>query len=443
MTAMAAAATVSPTSITPAGGFINTPIKEVVIEFPIQYNSVEFSENALKYYDPNESVDKEGRIYFGGEENEQGPDMYSAKIDGTTVTFTANEYTSEKGAPMTWDKPGKYSLMIPEGALIFTAENGETEVNTMLNIIWVLGEYENPYVLPAEGEVTDMSKITIKLPEGYNIAGGYPLNVVPKVYNADEAGNKIGTTPIAQYKTLENKDNWKGGTELIFTNPKTVYPIGDFVPVHGSYYLVEIPESMFFIAKDGAEPGVMTPSLQMNMFYYFLDNGGMAEIKYTLTPATDEPVDARNLERLELSVSTEDYEAITPNLDKIEDEGAKATLTCGDKVVALEPKEGSNYTTVLLEIPERLTAGTWTLDIPEAYFFVEVIENDLPKRIYSAPIKATYTIIDSESTAVDAIDAANGAVEAVSIDGITYKVDSVKELPKGIWIINGNKVTVK
>lgn len=430
---IAAFAQVRPTSVTPAAGFVNGEIHTVVLDFSIEYNEVKFSDRALNYYDPAETVDKEGVIYFGGLEIEQSRDMYSASIDGTTITFTTKT---------PWTKEGQYSLMIPAGALIFTTESGATVQNSLINIIWKLGDFANPVVTPEAGVITSMATISYELPEGYSISSGYPAMFGPKIYEADANGIITNTTPVAQYKTLDNNSSWKGGRVLTYSNPKTTtYPSTEFTPEHNQYYVVTLSNSCYKVMNDAK--GTETGSLEVSTLYHFMDNAGNADVAYTLDPADGATVNAAEFSQIVISVPVEKYEGLTANMYLVEEEHYVARLVNGDKTIELLPKEyPNNYHAAILELADPITEGTWTLEIPKDYFFVDVIENDAYKRLNLNEITATYTVINDIGAGVADI-AEETELNVYSVDGLKHNVESLSALPKGLWIVNGKKVVVK
>ncbi len=425
--ASAFAVAVAPTKIFPEPGFINEPISKVVLDFSVEYTSVEFSERALLYYDPDENVDKAGRIFFGGDEVDQATDMYSASIQGTQITFTPKE---------TWNIYGKYQIMIPAGALIFTREDGTQFSNSnMLNYKWKYGILPNISADPTPGIVSDLSTFSLVLPEGYVFASGYPAvaKFNPKVYRSDAAGTKMGMA--GTYTKLENKDTWKNSNKVVYSNPS-------FTPENGQYYLVEIQESYLNI-QDEMRTVNAEPNLAMSFLYQYFKLNDVGGVAFTLTPADGESVSLDKFQEIVISVSASDCDGITPNLDLIEEEGVNATLTNGETVIVLNPEDQLDYYKLQLIPSQKLTPGTWTLNIPEKYFFIDIWDDDsfYPERKYCETITATYTITE-DTTAVTVIEA-ESELNVYSIDGVKYNVESVDQLPAGLWIVNGKKVVVK
>lgn len=429
--ASAFAQAVAPTKVFPEPGFINEPISKVVLDFSVECSSIEFSDRALNYYDPDESKGvgiNDGVIFFGGDEVDQAEDMYSASIEGTQITFTPKE---------TWNSYGKYRIMIPAGALIFTREDGTTFSNSnMINYKWKYGILPNISAEPAPGIVKDLSTFSLVLPEGYVFAGGYPAVAIfnPKVYSSDAAGTKLSM--VGTYTTLENKETWENSNKVVYSNPS-------FTPENGQYYLVEVQESYLNI-QDEERTVDAERNLAMSFLYQYFKVNEVDGIAFTLTPEDGETISLDKFQQVVISVSASDCDGLSPNLDLIEEEGVNATLVNGDKVVVLNlPEDQLNYYKLELTPAEKLTPGTWTLNIPEKYFFIDIWDDDsfYPERKYNEKITATY-IITQDSSEVSVIEA-ESELNVYSIDGVKYNVESLDLLPAGLWIVNGKKVVVK
>lgn len=250
-------ATIKPERISPEPGFINEAISEVVLEFPEGITSVKFSDTALLYYDPSEGVDKAGRIFFGGDEIDQSPDMYSASTEGARVVFTPKKV---------WDIYGKYQLMIPAGALIFTRSDGTMfENGNMIHFIWELGILPNPTVKPAAGDVEDLSTFSICMPEGFLFVAGYPLmdRFMPTVYRSDAMGEKLEYA--GRYTQLLNATTWKNSNEVTYGEP-------NFEPEEGEYYLVSILPGILYLQDEEAKSEAK-PILAFSVLYRYTGNG--------------------------------------------------------------------------------------------------------------------------------------------------------------------------
>ncbi|MDE5774108.1 MAG: hypothetical protein K2H86_06600 [Muribaculaceae bacterium] len=267
--ATAAGTNINPVMTFPEPGFINDPIEEVVLEFPAEYSSIEFSADALLYYDPSELVDKTGRIYFGGDEIEQSQDMYTARIEGTRVTFTPKE---------PWTIWGKYQLMIPAGALIFTGADGHKVYNSnIIHCVWKLGVLSNPYAVPEPGDVSDLGIFTLQLPEGCYFSGGYPMmaKFMPSVYLSNENGDLVELA--GKYQTLANKETWKGSDRVIYTDLS-------FTPEYGQYYAVWFMPYMLSIMDADGKMAAAEQNVEMTFLYHYCDPDDHGDVTGISTP---------------------------------------------------------------------------------------------------------------------------------------------------------------
>lgn len=247
---------INPVSTFPEPGFINNPIEEVVLDFSAEYTAIEFSDNALLYYDPSELVDKTGRIYFGGDEIEQSPDMYTARIEGTRVIFTPKE---------PWTIWGKYQLMIPAGALIFTGADGHPVYNSnIIYCVWKLGNLSNPYAVPEPGNVSDLSIFTLEISDGCYFSGGYPMmaKFMPSVYLSNENGDLLELA--GRYQTLANIDTWKGSNQVIYTNLS-------FTPQYGQYYVVWVMPYLLSVMDTDGKMTAGEQNIEMTFLYHYCD----------------------------------------------------------------------------------------------------------------------------------------------------------------------------
>ncbi len=382
------AAQVQPVAISPQPGFVKDGIQQVTLDFDPVYSNIRFGDHALDYYDPSESVDKTHIICFSGDEIEQSRGMYSASIEGSRVTFTTS---------VPWTTPGKYYLRLPEGALIFTTESGETLKNPFVQYNWYVDDFENPVMTPASGDLTDLSAVQYTLPEGYSFSTVYQQSMfMPAIFICDANGNKASNTPVARYSAVE-KDDPSSPSMITYSVPKTTtYPSTEFIPENGQYYLVSLIHNAVSIKNNTTGNVCYIPQDISQIYRYREIVREMFE--YTLTPADGTQMDLDAFNDITISVPEDKYEAITPNLDAIEDNGLTAYLIQGDKKIALAPKASDTYYSYLLSPAEQLSEGKWSLLIPQQYFFAEVEDTQgNVTRIYNdEEITAEYSLIQVE-----------------------------------------------
>lgn len=385
---IAASAQVQPVAITPQTGFVKDGITQVTLEFDPIYSNIKFESRALDYYDPSESVDKTHIICFSGDEIEQSRDMYSASIEGSKVTFTT---------AVPWTTPGKYYLRLPEGAIIFTTENGDTFYNPFVQYNWYVGDFGNPVMTPLSEENTDLSSVAYTLPEGYSFATVFQQSMfMPSIFLCDANGNKTANTPVAKYSVVE-KNNTDSPTRITYSAPKTTtYPSTGFIPENGQYYLVSLIHNAVSVKNNSTGDVCYIPQDISQVYHYRQMVSEMFE--YTLSPADNTQMDLEAFTNISITVPQDKYEAITPNLDDIESKGLTAYLARGEKKIELTPKASNSYHTCLLSPAETLSEGEWTLNIPARYFFAEVEDtHGNTTRIYnSEEITAQYSLIYHE-----------------------------------------------
>lgn len=258
-------------SVSPELGQIPGPINEVVLTFD-GVESLEFSERALLYYDPSETVDKEGIIYFGGYEISQSPDMYSASISGNQVVFTPKS---------SWDLEGKYELMVPQGAIIMTIDGKKQEWRGC-NYVWYISDSVNPTVTPGAGDVSDIYEVTVSVPEGYEFNGGYILAQLPRIYRRNAFGEMTGAA-LAVYNVPEGTtlDSFKGVRSFTFVKPMNVYPKSDFKPEEGADYMFVIPTSSLRVKN--LESGKERLTLEICVPWHYTSNNSSVSV-----PVADE-----------------------------------------------------------------------------------------------------------------------------------------------------------
>lgn len=252
-------------NIMPKGGNIPGPIKEVTLTFE-GASDLSFSNRALLYYDPTDGADNSGIIYFGGDEYSQERDTYSASINGNTVTFKV------KANNGVWDLKGKYDLRIPSGAIKYTY-NGQQSSCPFINVIWYISDFPNLIASPAPGEVADLSKFKISLPEGFVISSSYlamPAQYGPRVYKADEWGNPTGNL-LAYYKLPEGivATDIKGKSMVEFAGPYYSGSSSVWTPVAGEKYVIQVPKSSLTIKNSAKGTTEFCPKSE---FVYTIKN---------------------------------------------------------------------------------------------------------------------------------------------------------------------------
>lgn len=184
---------------------------------------------------------------------------------------------------------------------------------------------------------------------------------------------------------------------------------------------------------DDYEGGRCNPDL----FYdYTIRKAPEGTNNVTATPADKSSV----AELSTISLTFRDGEGVTYDYDMectLTDAGGNtvATLTWMDMNYDYLEEDGNEYEQVIITLPEAVTAaGTYTLNIPAEFFSYDYGQTPV------SALTFTWTI------SVDGIKGVetNGAALCIyDLSGRRIQAASLKELPAGIYIVNGRKVAVK
>lgn len=267
--ATAVEATAQTWSVIPAPGFINEPITSVTLTID-NAEDLQFSSRALLYYDPSESVDKTGIIYFNGDAYDQEKNNYEASISGNVVTFTPKSHGG------VWDAKDKYDLRIPAGAITYMQDGVRTEC-PLINMTWFYSDAANLSISPAQGVVDDLSTISLSVPEGFSFTNSYffpqmMLQFGPRVYLADESNQPVGNA-LAYYNLADgySVSTIAGTREVKFANPTTATVLrSPWVPVDGTRYVIQVQKSSITVRNDAT--GSADPCPKTNFLFDFKSN---------------------------------------------------------------------------------------------------------------------------------------------------------------------------
>ncbi|MCM1153084.1 MAG: hypothetical protein NC328_05475 [Muribaculum sp.] len=447
-------ALVNPVSITPTPERnIPGPISEVVVTYPEGW-TCEFSSRALNYYDPAENVDKTGIIYFCGDEISLARDLYTATIDKNVVTFKVN------GEP--WDLEGRYNLLIPSGAIILTNEYGAVDNCAEVDCRWYINDNPNIDILPGRGDITEFGPVTISIPDGYVVSGGYLATIKPAIYKSDAYGKKIGNA-LAYCKLPAGKGiaDFKGKSEIVLDPPSKPYATApDFIPEDGAYYLFVLPLNCLKLTKaDGSGEPFNVPETTV-LWHYGTPKAidGMLSLEFP-SSSTPSMADTMNgdmgLSVVQLGIRGENvsldrmcsgkielyYEGellkalnpaddkqvglmeIAPAADNVEEYPVSRSLVCYfvDSIDSPEIEKYSKSGSYKLVIPDGLIVVG---GVPAAGTSVEYMLSGIQSGIESVESAVSFKVI--------AIDG--------RIIGEDLNADELKNLEKGIYIVNGRKL---
>lgn len=296
-------------NVVPAPGFVKDAIETVTLTFA-DAESISFSSRALNYYDPSESVDKTGVIYFGGDEISQSPNMYKAEAIGNSVIFTTN--TDPENL---WTPKGKYQLMVPAGAIILNMKDGSVNKTWSCDYSFYYdGEGMNPILSITKGKVDEMSVLTIELPEGYEFSGGYAFSMYyPCIYGATSDGVRDYNEKYAYYKLLNGPI--AGKTKLEYGELTTfTYPATTFEPVTDKNYCLYVPTSSLKIKNNAT--GLVFQNLPIEVpFTYVEENDVPTSVIENIT-VNDEVVNVYTITgvRVVVNGTTDDFDNLPAGL---------------------------------------------------------------------------------------------------------------------------------
>ena len=149
----------------------------------------------------------------------------------------------------------------------------------------------------------------------------------------------------------------------------------------------------------------------------------------------------------------EDY-IISPSNGEVEQGGVievsfegGTILTINDKAPSIEWANNAARwrlneagSAIAIDVYEDMELGEYNLSIPATVVIID-------GQSLNGPVEETFLVIESKSSAINGLDAdANGLYNVYSVNGAkvaTGNADVVKNLNKGLYIINGKKVLVK
>ena len=200
-------------------------------------------------------------------------------------------------------------------------------------------------------------------------------------------------------------------------------------------YMVVIPEGAFGDDEYGVDytTGNCNPKL---IYTYAVESEGSSDI--TVTPADGEKLTELSVIRFEGPVGFDYMGTITV---KNQDGEVVATVS-GSEVVAEYDPENPFGDPLYMEItlPEPITAsGVYTVEVPEGFFYVGNNADNAPA------MTLTYHV--GNGVGVSQVQAEEGKVTVYTVSGrLVYRNAEpavIKNLHKGIYIINGRKCVVK
>lgn len=463
LTAFATSATAQTWTVKPAAGFINEPITSVTITID-NATDLQFSSRALLYYDPSESVDKTGIIYFNGDAYLQEEGNYEATISGNTVTFTAKSHGG------VWDEKDKYDLRIPAGAITYM-QNGRRTNCPLINVTWFYSDLTNLQISPAPGKVNDLSSFTVSVPEGFSFSSSYfypnmMMQFGPKVYLADRNNEPTGNA-VAYYNLADGvtKSDIVGKREVTFAHPTTAdISRSEWKPTDGEKYVIQIQKSSLTIKNNASKnsdycpktnfvftytEGSLLPQLSeiLGMTYpentvvnynpEAEDNAGMSMVIWslngqgiTINRDCKENVNLYYEGNLLSSIEASDTDRITSY------SVSPAAVSDDDPIATGIDNIAFNFAGSNANPADFTRSGSYRVEVPTG--LLTSPEGDIEGT------SVTYTL-NNVSVAVEAIGADN-TVTVYSASGILLLQDApaaeLATLPAGLYIVNGKKLII-
>lgn len=318
---------------------------------------------------------------------------------------------------------GAYYMVIPRGIFILgvdmqTNNNKETVVNFNVGNGQLKVEFMPASVTPENGtSVTSLKEIRLHMPATFSINEAEPQIVT---VTDRTTGQQVATGTIAR----DEEDEFM---TIKVTLDKEITKEG--------VYMVVIPEGAFGDDEYGVDytTGNCNPKL---IYTYAVESEGSSDI--TVTPADGEKLAELSVIRFEGPVGFDYMGTITV---KNQDGEVVATVS-GSEVVAEYDPENPFGDPLYMEItlPEPITAsGVYTVEVPEGFFYVGNNADNAPA------MTLTYQVGNGDG--ISQVQAEEGKVTVYTVSGrLVYRNAEpavIKNLHKGIYIINGRKCVVK
>ena len=303
------------------------------------------------------------------------------------------------------ENAGEYSVEIPAN-IVYNDNGAFNQAQTIT--FSVINELVKGIVSPASGEEYE---------EGENVTVTITFDAVPEA-NAEVEQPLLVTDMIDG--GYENRFDWDSDVLTIEGNA-VVINLGNALTA-GTYYLSFADEAVTVngLGNEGISD------------YQFIVKGDAPVVNYleeSPTVVPDNKADA--LEPFEtIAISWEGYNLMLNDENEISAtfDGAPVTGFIEDNALMFEV--------------DALENGSYTLVVPQAYL---IAVNAASEEYYNASLNLVFVVDESNAIIGIAADA-NGLFNVVNINGVKVasgKADIVKNLAKGLYIINGKKVMVK
>lgn len=318
---------------------------------------------------------------------------------------------------------GSYYMVIPRGIFILgvdmqTNNNKETIVNFSVGNGQLKAEFMPASVTPESGStVTSLKEIRLHMPATFSINEAEPQTVT---VTDRTSGKQVATGTIARDEEDE------------FMTIKVT--LDKEITAQGVYFVV-IPQGAFGDDEYGVDytTGNCNPKL---IYTYAVESEGGSDI--IVTPADGEKLTELSVIRFEGPVGFDYMGTVT-----VKDQNGEVVATVAGSEVKVEydpenPFGDPLYMEIALEEP--ITAdGVYTVEVPEGFFYVGENADNAPA------MTLTYQVGNGDG--ISQVQAAEGKVTVYTVSGrLVYRNADpavIKNLHKGIYIINGRKCVVK
>lgn len=357
------------------------------------------------------------------------------RTEVASVSYSQIESVIPEGSPLDYvpeqvkfslDEPladGSYYMVIPRGMFILgvdmmTTNNKETIVNYAVGTDGLKKTFVPTSVTPDPNEdVTSLKEIKLHMPATFSINEKDPKTVT---VTERFSGQQVATGTLA-------RDEEDPFMTICIELDKEITAEGT--------YMVVIPEEAFGDDEYGVD--FTTGNCNDKLIYAFGVASAQSD-EITVTPADGSHVEELSSIQFAGPIGYDYFSAINIKNEKGD---IVATIPGSEIKPAYDPNDpfaDALYMEAVLETPIT-EDGVYTVEVPDGFFFIGAYAD------YAPGMTLTYYVGDA--TAVSSVQAQSGKVTVYTVSGqLIYRnadPSVIKNLHKGIYIINGKKYTVK
>lgn len=350
---------------------------------------------------------------------DEGSQPYTATAIAAVCELGSVNAETDEGTPTEITTPGTYTLRVDSLSI--------GDGNFDANYPWLMGNSGygrcNPTWTWTFNVVDKMITVTGVDPMPFNVSGEYneeiPAEITVTLSDADYAV----TSALVTYgmNTREEVDCRRDGNNLIISL-SDVQQSQSRLSITIRANAANGSPIVYGTEEDGDDVIALTYQLPINTF----------------VPTEVTPADNSNVESLETITLTLPNEVgtLNPANSILLTDGQGQTVARG--AIDYDPVD---WTKVVIKLDSPVTAdGTYTLTVPEQTFY------DIEDNLYNPEL--TYTYYIGTGTGISSISTdADGNVKVYTVDGVYVgegnAADMLGKLAKGIYIVNGTKVSIK